>query len=327
MIITRTPFRISFAGGGSDLPSFYTREPGCVISASINWHMYVSVHRFFDSQQYHLKYSQVELADCLEEVRHPIVREAARLAGVAGGIELTSTADVPAGTGLGSSSSFTVGVLHALYAFRGVFASKERLAREACVIEMDRLGEACGKQDQYAAAFGGLSFIRFQTDGQVAVEPIVLDRVALAHLEQNLMLFYVGGTRASGTILREQSRNMDEQARFDSVRQMTVLAEQLRALLWAGQCDEFGAILHRAWELKRAVASGISNERIDSLYSRGLKAGALGGKLLGAGGNGFLLFYCPLERQAAVRRELSELKPFPVRFDSGGSRIIYVGED
>jgi len=326
MIITRTPFRVSFAGGGSDLPSFYTRQPGCVVSVAINRHIYVSVHRYFEGEQFHLKYSRVEIANQVEEIRHPIVREAVRLTGVTGGIELTSTADVPAGTGLGSSSSFTVGTLHALYAYQGLFVSKERLAREASEIEIGRLKEPIGKQDQYAAAFGGLNFIRFHPDERVTVEPIILDRATIEHLQASLMMFYLGGTRSAGSILKEQSGNMNQQRQYDSVARMAGLAERLRALLWERKCDEFGSILHRSWELKRSVASGISTERIDSLYDRALKAGALGGKLLGAGGCGFILLYCPRERQDAVRRELAELKPFPVRFDMEGSRVIYVGE-
>ena len=327
MIIARTPFRVSFVGGGSDLPAFYTRRPGCVVSVSINRHMYVSVHRFFEGGQYHLKYSKVELAHSLEEIHHPIIREALKLAGITGGIELTSTADIPAGTGLGSSSSFAVGVLHALYAYQGIFVSKERLAGEACAIEIEKLGELIGKQDQYAAAFGGLNFIQFHQDERVTVEPIVLDRQTMEHLQTSLMLFYIGGTRASGEILRRQSRNMTDQASFDLVSRMTELAERLRDQLREKRCDDFAAILHQAWELKRSVAAGITDTRIDALYSRALKAGAQGGKLLGAGGSGFILLYCPLERQARVREELAELRLFPFRFDMDGSRLIYVGEN
>ena len=326
MIITRTPFRVSFAGGGSDLPSFYRKHPGCVVSVAINRHMYVSVHQYFDGDQFHLKYSKVELADRIEDIHHPIVREAVGLTGVRGGIELTSTADVPAGTGLGSSSAFAVGVLHSLYAYQGVFVSKERLAREACAIEIEKLGEPIGKQDQYAAAFGGLSFIRFHADERVTVEPIVLDFETLNRLQRNLLMFYLGGTRAAGSILREQSANMSESARFDGMVAMTELAEKLRSQLWAKRCDDFGAILDQAWRLKRVVASGVSNDVIDAVYERALKAGALGGKLLGAGGNGFMLFYCPVEKQEDLRRALSDLRPFPFRFDMEGSRVIFVGE-
>jgi D-glycero-alpha-D-manno-heptose-7-phosphate kinase len=327
MIITRTPFRVSFVGGGSDLPSFYTKHPGCVVSVSINRHIYVSVHKFFDGDQFHLKYSKVELANRVEEIQHPIVREAALVTGVRGGIELTSTADVPAGTGLGSSSSFAVGVLHALYAYQGIFVSKEKLASEASDIEISKLQEPIGKQDQYAAAFGGLSFIRFHSDGRVTVEPIVLDRATMQHLEQNFLMFYLGGTRSSGSILREQNGNMNNGGRFELVIRMTELAEHLRSLLWEKKYDEFGSILDKAWQLKRSIASCISNGRIDSIYDRAMKAGALGGKLLGAGGNGFMLLYCPSEKQKAVRSALPELKPFPFRFDMEGSRVIFVGEE
>ncbi len=326
MIITRTPFRVSFVGGGSDLPSFYRRHVGCVVSVAMNRHMYVSVHRFFENEQFHLKYSRVELVKSIEEIAHPIIREAVRKTGVAGGVEVTTTADVPAGTGLGSSSAFTVGILHALYAYQGVFVTKERLAREASEIEIERLQEPIGKQDQYAAAFGGLSFMQFHPDERVTVEPIVMSRAALDHLQSRLVLFYLGGTRSSGGILREQSRNMHQPDQFERMVQMTELAERMRALLWGKNYDEFGAILHQAWQLKRSVASGITTGRIDALYDRALKAGALGGKLLGAGGDGFMLFYCPVERQAALRKELAELKPFPFHFDLEGTRLIYVGD-
>jgi D-glycero-alpha-D-manno-heptose-7-phosphate kinase len=327
MIITRTPFRVSFVGGGSDLPCFFRRQEGCVVSASISKHMYISVHRYFESRQFYLKYSQVELVDSLGEIRHPIIREAARLVDVGPGIELTSTADVPAGTGLGSSSSFAVGVLHALYAYRGILVSKERLAREASEIEIEKLQEPIGKQDQYSAAFGGLNFIRFHSDDRVSVEPILLDRATREHLESNLLMFYLGGTRPSGSVLREQCGNMLQQSHFDVVVRMTELAQQFRDLMWQKKCDELGPLLHQAWSLKRSLASGITNGRIDGFYSRALKAGALGGKLLGAGGSGFLLLYCHREKQAGVCAELAELKPFPLRFDMQGTRLIYVGEE
>lgn len=327
MIITRTPFRVSFVGGGSDLPSFYHKRPGCVVSVAIDRHMYVSVHRYFEGNRFHLKYSRVELVGRVEEIQHPIIREAARMTGIRGGVEITSTADVPAGTGLGSSSSFAVGVLHAMYAYQGVFVSKERLAREACEIELEKLHEPIGKQDQYAAAFGGLSFIRFHTDGRVTVEPILLDREASTHFQTNLLMFYLGGTRSSGTILRRQSNNMSQPARFDMVARMVDLAEKLRADLCEKKYDRFGRILDEAWRLKRSVASGVSNKRIDSIYERALKAGALGGKLLGAGGNGFMLLYCPVARQKKLRQALADLKPFPFRFDMEGSRIAFVGEE
>jgi D-glycero-alpha-D-manno-heptose-7-phosphate kinase len=298
MIIACTPFRVSFVGGGSDLPSFYRQHPGCVVSVAINRHVYISVHRFFDGDQFHLKYSQIELANRIEEIRHPIVREAAIMTGVRGGIELTSTADVPAGTGLGSSSSFTVGTLEALYAYRGIFASKERLAREACEIEIERLREPIGKQDQYAAAFGGLNFIRFHPDERVSVEPIVVDRATLNKMQENLLMFYLGGVRSSGGILREQSGNMSQPASFELVVRMTELAERLRSDLWAKRCDDFGAILDDAWRLKRAVASGVSNERIDSIYDRALKAGALGGSCSEPAATGSCFFTAPSKNKA-----------------------------
>jgi len=326
MIITRTPFRVSFVGGGSDLRSFYSRHPGCVISVTINKYMYLSVHKYFDSEQIHVRYNKVELVNSVDEVKHPIVREALRLLRSQGGIEITSTADVPAGTGLGSSSSFAVGILHCLYASQGIFVSKERLGKEASEIEIDILKEPIGKQDHYAAAFGGFNCIRFYPDERVTVEPILTDLLTRKYLEERLMLFYLGGIRSAASILHEQYSNTYDQCHFESLVHMAELAEKLRESLWQKRFDDFGDILHKAWILKRTLASGISNPRINLLYDRALKAGALGGKLLGAGGNGFMLIYSPPERQQHVCRELAELKAFPFKFDMEGSRVIYVGE-
>lgn len=325
MIITRTPFRVSFAGGGSDIPAFYEKHEGCVLSTSINKYMYISVHPSFEKQKTILKYSKTEEVSDIGQIEHVYFRQVLRKLGVCG-VEITSTADVPAGTGLGSSSSFTVGLLHALYSYRGKFVSKERLAGEACEIEINELGNPIGKQDQYAAAYGGLNFYRFRKDGSVDVEPVIMGREKFQTLERRLMMFYTGGLRAANEILREQVRNVaDSRIREENQLRICGLAKELYLQLQNGNIDAMGEILHENWMLKKTLASGISNPEIDRCYETARANGAVGGKLLGAGGGGFLLFYVPEEKQERVRRAL-ELPRLPILFDRPGSSVIYVGD-
>lgn len=326
MIISKTPFRISFAGGGTDLKAFYGKEYGCVTSTAINKYMYVAVHKYFDKKKILLKYSKTEFVDSIEKIEHPIFREALRLVGIESGVEITSIADIPSGTGLGSSCTFTVGLLHALYAYKGKFVSAERLAHEAARIEIEILGEPIGKQDQYAAAYGNLNHIRFHPDENVDVAPILCHPDTKTMLQKNLMLFYTGTTRATKDVLSEQKKNTESDAKkFQNLQQMKQLAEELRDALNSDNLNQFGHILHKGWILKRELASSISNTEIDQWYDTGIAAGALGGKLLGAGGGGFLLFYCPEEKRERVRAALP-LQEIPFQFDTQGSRIIYVGE-
>lgn len=323
MIITRTPFRVSFAGGGSDIPSFYLKHGGCVLSTTINKYMYISVHPSFEKIETVLKYSQTEIVSDLEQIHHKYFREVLNMLRISG-VEIVSTADVPAGTGLGSSSSFTVGLLHALYSYKGKFVSKEKLAAKACEIEIDRLKNPIGKQDQYAAAYGGLNFYEFNKDGSVFVEPIIMKNGLYEQLEGNLMMFYTGQLHSANSILKEQSSNISGGDREKNQLQLCELARELRDELQQNNIDAMGEILNEGWKLKKTLAAGISNPLIDEYYDTAIKKGAIGGKLLGAGGGGFLLFYVPQNRQAEVRSAL-RLAQMPMSFDRQGSSVIYVG--
>jgi len=316
---------MSFAGGGSDLPVFYRRFGGAVLSTTINQFVYVTVNKKFD-QNIRVSYSRTEEAKSVGRIRHPLVREAMKFLGLQGGIEITSIADIPGkGTGLGSSSSFTVGLLHVLHAYAERHAGAEQLAREACEIELERCAEPIGKQDQYAAAFGGLNFIRFNPDDSVVVEPLICQRLTLDHIQSNLLTFYTGLTRGASSILREQQAAVaSEKKKQNVLRRMTVLAEQLRTALQANKADAIGEIIHEGWMLKKGLTSGISSIAINDWYSCARKAGAIGGKLLGAGAGGFLMFYAPRERHEAVAQALRELRQVDFRFEPHGSRIIFV---
>ncbi|HHE48338.1 MAG TPA: GHMP kinase [Candidatus Acetothermia bacterium] len=322
MIISKTPFRISFLGGGTDLPAHYRRAGGAVLSTTIDKYMYVAVNpRFEDTLR--VAYTRTEIVESLDELQHELVREALRLVGVKKGVEVVTIADVPAGTGLGSSSSLTVGLLHALYAYTGKFVSRERLAREACEIEIERLGHPIGKQDQYAAAYGGLNFIRFNPDETVFVEPVICSPEVKKELFDSLLIFYTGLRRSSGSILWEQARRAEE--KHGVLVRLSELAEAGREAVGRGDLESFGLLLHEGWQLKRTLASGISRPEIDAWYETARAAGALGGKILGAGGGGFLLLFCPVERKEAVRLRLSQfgLREFQVAYEPQGSRIIY----
>ncbi len=324
MIITRTPFRVSFAGGGSDIASFYEKHDGCVLSTSINKYMYISVHPNFNGNETILKYSKTEIVSDIKNIEHKYFSKILSMLNIKG-VEIVSTADVPAGTGLGSSSSFTVGVLHALYAYKGKFVSKERLASEACDVEIKHLLNPIGKQDQYAAAYGGLNFYQFRRDGSVTVEPIIMKDTARVKLEKNLMMFYTGQLHSASDILKEQSCNVTFGDKEANQLKMCKLARDLRDEIQNNNIDAMGEILHENWILKKTLASGISNPAIDEAYDKAIKGGALGGKLLGAGGGGFLLFYVPEEKQENVRKAIG-LPQMPMTFDRQGSAVIYVGD-
>lgn len=326
MIITRTPFRVSFAGGGSDLPSFYHRHEGCVLSTTINKYMYVVIHPTFNREETVVKYSKTEITDTVRKVQHPIARQLL-LDHKVDGVEIVSTADIPSGTGLSTSSAYTVGLIHALHAFKGKFCSQEKIAREACELEIDKLGEPIGKQDQYGTAIGGLKFIRFRQDDTVAVDPVVVSSEIRRELESNLLLFYTGLTHSAGTILAEQSKNVvSESDKFQNLVQMTKLAYSMRDALMEGDLESFGRILNENWILKRQLASKISNETVENYYQIAMRNGALGGKLLGAGGGGFLLFYCEKKYQPRLRAALSDLIELPFLLENDGTKIIYIGE-
>lgn len=327
MIISRTPLRVSFVGGGSDLAAYYRHEPGAVVSVAINKYIYITVNAKFD-HQIRASYSVTEIVDSVDELRHQLIREALRLLGLRRGIEITSISDIPSqGTGLGSSSTYTVGLLNALHAHSGQFAGAERLAREACWIEIERCGEPIGKQDQYIAAYGGLQFIQFNPDETVFVDPIICKPETRHLLQARLLMLYTGTTRQTGDVLHEQRANTErDEARRRNLRQMVALAHDLRTALSGDDLTAFGEILHEGWMRKRTLASAISNPRIDDWYERARAAGARGGKILGAGGGGFLLLYAPEECHPGILRALPELRHVPIHFEPQGSKIIYVEE-
>ena len=324
MIISRTPLRISFSGGGTDLKVFYQQEPGAVVSTAIKKYIYITVNKRFDDA-IRISYSKTEIVNNVDEIQHPIIREALRMVGIDRGIEIVSVADIPAGTGLGSSSSFTVGLLNALYAYKGCLKSAEELAQDAARIEIDILQEPIGKQDQYVAAFGGLNYIQFNQNESVGVTPLLVRMEVKELLEQRLLLFYVGDSRDSRNILKEQSANTKKEEKFNNLKRMKNLAFDIRACMLNGfSPQEFSHILHEDWLLKKELAKGISNAFIDNCYKKALNAGALGGKLLGAGGGGFLLVYCLPEKQSAVKNELGNLKSLDVRLEPEGSIIRHM---
>ena len=327
MIISRTPLRVSFAGGGSDLPAFYEHEPGVVVSVAVNKYIYINVNKKFD-HKIRASYSVTEIVDTPQELKHELIREALFLTGVESGVEITSISDVHSyGTGLGSSSAYTVGLLNGLYAYQGRHAGAERLAREACAIEIERCAKPIGKQDQYIAAYGGMQHIRFNPDGTVFVDPVICKPQTRQTLDQRLLMLYTGITRSADNILQEQKANTEsDQSKRDVLREMTRLAGDLCEALQRDELDMFGQILHEAWLLKRSLASGISSGQIDDWYTRARANGALGGKILGAGGGGFLLVYAHEERHADIIAALPELEPLPFHFEPQGSKVIFVEE-
>lgn len=325
MIISRTPFRISFAGGGSDLPSFYRKETGAVLSTSINKYMYIAIHPFFDKERIQLKYSKTELVDALDDIHHPIFREVLKMYNLTG-VDLNSIADIPSGTGLGSSSSFTVGLLNAVRAYLGKSTSGEKLGQLACDVEINRVGSPIGKQDQYAAACGGLNFITFYGDETVNVEKIIMQPDKKRELDENLIMVFVGGEHSANAILKSQSDAISDRTKFETQKRMVDLAYELRKSLENNLLDDFGHILHEGWLMKKSLTSGISTSYVDEVYNKGIKSGALGGKLLGAGGAGFILFYCPKEKQCAFREQMRNVNEMSFHFDDFGSKIIYVGD-
>jgi D-glycero-alpha-D-manno-heptose-7-phosphate kinase len=321
MIITQTPLRVSFVGGGTDLRDYYSREPGQVFSAAIDKYVFVIVKERFDDKIV-LNYTRKEIVDHVDEVQHDLVRETMKITGVDRGVEITTLADIPSrGTGLGSSSSITVGLLNALYAYQGEFRDAETLAQEACRVEIEILGAPIGKQDQYIASYGNIRMITFHPDERVDVQLVKLDYSLRRRFNERLLLFYTGKTRSANNILAEQKKHMTE--RWSILQEMAQLPEVFQASLQNGNLDEIGRILHRNWEHKKKLASGITDNRIDELYERALTAGAIGGKITGAGGGGFLLLYCPGEKQELVRQALSHLTELPFRFENQGSKIIF----
>lgn len=324
MIISKTPCRISFAGGGSDIESYYRENGGAVVSVTIDKYVYLTLQRRFD-ESIRIGYSRTEEVAEVAQIQHPIVRHCLSLLGPSRGVEITSHADIPSrGSGLGSSSSFTVGLLNGLYAYQGRHAAPQVLADQACHVEIGLCKDPIGKQDQFAAAFGSLRMYHFHPDGTVGVDPLICRPQTIEKLQDNLMMFYTGITRSAGEILKEQTKVLgSERSAIEKMRKIVDHAHVLRHELENGNPDGLGEILHESWLLKRKLSAGITNSDIDSWYEAARAAGATGGKILGAGGGGFLLLYVPLDRQPAVRQALAHLRRIPFRFESEGSKIIF----
>lgn len=321
MIIVQAPLRVSLFGGGTDFRDYFLKDGGCVLTTAIDKYIFVTVKRRFD-KKLRIGYTKTEMVDSLGEIRHELIREALRKTGVTEGIEVTTMGDVPsAGSGLGSSSTVTVGALHALYSQLGELVSAERLAREACEIEIDILHKPIGIQDQYIAAYGGLRFMEFASDGTVINHRLTLEPDQVRRLNLNTMSFFTGITRQSDTVLSEQKANIRE--RETILGEMKEIAVAAYDELRVGNIDCIGEYLHASWQLKKRLASKISNGAIDEMYAAARRAGALGGKISGAGGGGFLLIYCPYERQDAVRAALHPLQELPFNIEPHGSKVIF----
>jgi len=324
MIISRTPLRMSFVGGGSDMRAFYAQHDGAVLSSAVNKYVFVTVNRKFDDG-IRVAYSKTEEVASAAEVEHRLVRAALARLAIGGGVEITTIADVPArGTGLGSSSSFTVGLLNALNAFQGRPVSRDYLATESCHIEIEVCGEPIGKQDQYAAAFGGFNLIEFFANETVRVSPVIIRPDILTRLQSQLLVFYTGQTRSASALLADQSAAVGASAdKRHALRRMVELAHQLKSDLESGCLEAFGAILDENWNLKKSLSAAVSSDQIDAWYNAARRSGATGGKILGAGAGGFLLFFAPPERHDAIESSLPGLRRFPMRFEAMGSQIIF----
>lgn len=323
MIISRTPFRISFVGGGTDLPQFYKEYGGSVLSTSIDKYIYISVHKYFDENRSLLKYSKTELIEFNNQIEHPIIQTILDKFSITN-IDLNSTADIPAGTGMGSSSSFTVGLINAISKYSGITLSNQEIASLACEIEIDILNEPIGKQDQFAAAIGGFNKIDFETDGNVKITPLDLKKEELKKLEDNLILFYTGGTRSASKILETQARKTKNSYKTrDSLRRMCEMSSELFHELSSNNLSALGEYLAEGWKLKRSLSSGITNNFMDEIYDNGIRSGAVGGKLLGAGGSGFFLFFVEKKYRKGLIENLKPLKEYPFKFENQGTKIIF----
>ena len=321
MIVTQTPLRVGLVGGGTDLPAYYREHGGRVLNAAIDKYVYVIVKQRFDDDIY-VNYSKKEIVSSVQDIQHELVREAMYMAGVTGGVEITTLADIPsAGSGLGSSSSVTVGLLHALFAYQGRQVSAEELAERACAIEIDRCRKPIGKQDQYAAAFGGICDIHFGPGDRVFVDAIRIPSPLRRRLQGELLLFFTGITRNANTILGEQTANIAD--RLPQLAQLRDLAGEAASGLREGDIDALGVALNKSWQAKRMLATGVSSSQIDEAVEAALSAGATGAKVTGAGGGGFLLVVCPLEAQRSVRDQLMGMKELPIKLEPLGSRVIF----
>ncbi len=321
MVIIQTPLRISLFGGGTDFPAYYLEHGGCVLNTAIDKYIFVTIKNRFDDKL-RIGYSQTEMVDSVEEIQHELIREALRHTGITHGVEITTMADIPTkGSGLGSSSTVTVGALHAMYAYKRELVLTERLAQEACLIEREILRKPSGVQDQYIAAYGGFRFMEFTTEGEIIVRPVSLSQRTLRCLNDNLLIFFTGITRQNGRILEEQKTNISD--RLAVLEQMKQIAYTACDELQGENVDAVGELLHESWQLKKQLASQISNPQIDKMYEIALQAGATGGKVSGAGGGGFLLLYVPRSRQEKVRDAMKGYQELPITLGQDGSKVIF----
>ncbi len=323
MIFVKAPLRMSFVGGGSDLPSYYKQKGGAVISTTVDKYVYVAVNQKFDNG-IRLSYSITENTNHINQIKHPIVRNALELLEIKNGLEITSISDIPSqGSGLGSSSSFTVALLHALYAYKGETISKEELGRLSSYIEIDLCGDKIGKQDQYAAAFGGLNLIEFNQDDSVVVSPIKCNPDTLKKMEESIIVFFTGRTRSASNLLSQQSENMKQSDKIEMMSKMVSLVYEMRSSLENGKVELLGELLDQNWQLKRKMTEGISDSQIDNWYNEGIAAGASGGKLLGAGNGGFIMFIAPKNKHPNIEKAMKGLQRVPFSLESEGSKILF----
>jgi len=322
MILSKTPLRISFVGGGSDIASFYKNETGAVVSTTINKYVYVAINKKFDDK-IRMSYSETETVDKVNDLKHNLARETLKFLKVKKGIEIASIGDIPSGTGLGSSGAYTVGLINALAVYKGITLTNEQLAEYASIIEIDKVKRPIGKQDQYAESYGNLNFIQFNSDGTVAVDPINLSLAKRKELEANLLLLYTGKREFAEKVLARQNKEIEKVNKKKIMSEMVGIAKLLRDELRKGNVSAFGELLHENWLLKKKVAGGISSPQIDEWYETALKNGAIGGKICGAGGRGFLLLYAPLEKHVKIYKSLSDLQPVYFSFEEKGSTIVY----
>jgi len=325
MIISRAPVRITLGGGGTDLESYYAKYGGFLIAAAIDRYIFIMANkRFYNSIR--LSYSETEIVDSIDQIKHRIFQEALRLFGIKRGIELVSIADVPANCGLGTSSAFTASLLNALHAYKREYVTQRTLAEEACHIEIDILGEPIGKQDQYIAAFGGINCLTFEKDGSILVEPLRISDEALDQLENNIMLFHTGVERSASAILSEQKKRSetDDPAVINNLHRIKEIARETKKVLERGEVNEFGRLLDDHWQTKKKRSQNISDPFVDECYEHALKNGALGGKIMGAGGGGFFIFYCVNNDKARLSQAMKKmgLQPMKVHFDLEGAKIL-----
>lgn len=321
MIIIQAPLRVSLFGGGTDFPAYFREYGGCVLTSAIDKNIFVTIKKRFDDKL-RIGYTKTEMVDSVDEIQHELIREALRKTGISRGVEVTTMGDIPdQGSGLGSSSTVTVGALHAMYTYQREVVLTEHLAREACEIEREILGKPIGIQDQYISAYGGLRFMEFETCGEVKSHRIDLDDRTLRRLSDNFLLFFTGITRKADNILVEQKRNIVD--RLSILNEMKDIAHSARYEVERGEIDRLGDLLHQSWQLKKQLASRITNPALDGMYKTALKAGALGGKISGAGGGGFLLLYCESGSQESVRDALRDFQEYPFTLGQDGSKVIF----